>query len=170
MRGARGKQRSKWSLRSYPSPVMRNQSCDPLTGRFVRGGNTGRQTEENSIDARQTERKKEEEGMTACNMPPRSLKTRSSCRGQWGSDQVGAAPLVGNSAPIIRSIFGISTSTDRPSGNETITRRMEDPRSRTTLEPVAIVADAHIASPQGVSGGDASVVQPVVTSITTVTS
>ena len=78
--------------------------------------------------------------------------------------------MVGNSAPTIRSIFGISTSTDRPSGNETIIRLMEDPRSRTTLESVAIVADAHIASPQGATGGGDPDAQPVVTSITTVTS
>ena len=76
--------------------------------------------------------------------------------------------MVGNSAPTIRSILGIATSSDRPSDNVTITRLMEDPRSSATFESVSTVAAAHIATPQSASGRGASSAQRVVTIIPTV--
>ena len=107
--------------------------------------------------------------MSASRMP-RESSDRGHLQGRKDSNHIGASPIVGNSAPTIRRFLGISTSTERPSATVTITRLMEESRSRTTFESMSIVAAAHIAPPQSASGKGASDAQRVVTIIPIVVS
>ena len=80
------------------------------------------------------------------------------------------SPYVGNSTPIIRRLFGIDTSNDRPPSFVTIIRLIDEPLVSATLESISIVEVALIALPQRASGRGGSDEKRVVTIIPIVAS
>ena len=80
------------------------------------------------------------------------------------------SPYVGNSTPIIRRLFGIDTSKDRPPSFVTIIRLMDEPLIRATLESASMAEVALIALPQWAIGKGGSDKKHVVTSMPIVAS
>ena len=62
------------------------------------------------------------------------------------------SPYVGNSTPIIRRLFGIDTSNDRPPSLVTIIRLMDGPLIRAPLESASMAEVAQNALPQWAIG------------------
>ena len=80
------------------------------------------------------------------------------------------SPYVGNSTPIIRRLFGIDPSNDRPPSFVTIIRLIDEPLVSATLESISIMEVAQMALPQWAIGRGGSDEKRVVTIILIVAS